>query len=84
MGEMESQGIIRVGLTVFARWMEVKIQHPPASAGWVEGGINKRTVFSVSTSVWAKAAPLALILKPNKSILLHMFLEPFELPPQSE
>ena len=54
--------------------------HPPAGSG----GLSKGTMASASTSVWEKAAPLALSLKPDNSVPPHMSLVPFELLPQCQ
>ena len=42
------------------------------------GGLNKGTMDSASTSVWEKAIPPALVLKPDNSIPPHMSLALFE------
>ena len=55
LGGVRSQGITRVGQTVWTRLMETGIWHPPLSSGWGEV-LRKRTVASASTFVWQKAA----------------------------
>ena len=61
LGEMEPQGISRVGQTVVARLMESQIWHPPAGsvALWREDS-EKGTMSSVHLFVWEKAIPQLL------------------------
>lgn len=67
---------------MLSRLMEIQIWHPPVSAVWKGGRLNKGSMDSASTSVWEKAAPLALALKPDNSVPLFMSLVSFELLPQ--
>ena len=70
-----------VGLTMLTRLIETQILHLlSVQAGWGEG--SPRTMASTNTSVWEKAAPPALALKPDNSVSPHMSLVPFKLLPQ--
>ena len=46
------------------------------------GGLSKGTMASAGTSVWEKAALLAVSLKPDNSVPPRRSLVPFELLPQ--
>lgn len=67
-----SHGITRTGRMVLARLVETEIWWLSMSAHCVGGQLNKWTVASASTSIWEKASPPALTLKPDNSVPSHM------------
>lgn len=80
LGEEGFQRIIRVGLTLLARLVEIQIWHLPA--GSVGEGLSKRTMDFANSSVWEKTVPPALVLRPDNSGPHHVCLTPFKVLPQ--
>lgn len=52
---------------VLARLMETQIEHLPEFGHWVQGGLDRGTMASASTSIWEKGAPSALTSTPDRS-----------------
>lgn len=63
---------------VLAKLMETQIWHPPAPEGYVGEVFNKGTMAPASMLVLDRAAPLALMLKPDNLVQPHMALLLFE------
>ena len=78
MGEMESQGISRVGHTVLVRLTESQIWHLPACSCW--GRAQKGTC---SPFYLRENCPPALVLMPDTSVHPHMPLVPFNCYPNA-
>lgn len=68
---------------MLVRFMETQIWWSPPTAYWELGGLNKGVMASATISSLEKAAPVALALKPENSVSLHMSLAPFKLLPSA-
>lgn len=66
-------------VNMLARLMETQTGSQPASAGCVWEGLSQGKVVPASVSLWEKAVPPALALKPDSPIPLCMSLAFFKL-----
>lgn len=64
------------GRTNYNRQVDENSNIMPTS-GCVEGGFNKGKMYSVSTFLWEKAVPPAIVLMPDNSLPSCMFLVTF-------